>query len=489
MRKIVTPSEMKRIEEKAIQSGFSEESFVIQAGRSIAQEAVHWIQSKSKKVILLAGKGHKAADAFASGYELIDRGYYVIAYHSSPLKECRPLCQKMAERFQKKGGRCIQIEHESLISFDESSLVIDGLLGIGYEGPVTGVYQNMIERANGSGLPILAIDIPSGLNAATGQTSGSVIEANCTVSMGLPKVGCFIGDGWNHVGVLRFVDFGLPQESVDSAREVAFLPDWEDVRHWLPKPKRNQHKYQRGCVVGFAGSSLFSGAAKLSSWAALRGGAGIVKLFYPPSADAQMVDTPFEIIRMPWNDGAWTQALEHAKSVFIGPGIGRSFEMKQWVERIVPQIHLPLVLDADALISSLHFPPHSICTPHRQEMLQLLQVQEMDNERLLQECQRFCNEKQCVLVLKGGPTWVFVPSSSPSVIAHGDPGMATAGSGDVLTGLLAALLAQGCSLQQASILGCMIHALAGEKAAQQTSSYCLVARDIIDSLPDVFKQI
>ena len=285
-----------------------------------------------------------------------------------------------------------------------------------------------------SGLPILAIDIPSGLNGSTGTVDGAAVMAQMTMAMGLPKIGFFLQDGWNYVGELYIGDFGLPPEFAECAKEAATMPCWREMHHLLPKPKRNRHKYQTGCVVGYAGSPQFSGAAKLASLAALRGGAGIVKLFFPPDAEAYMMDAPYEIIRMPWTKSAWNEALLKANSVFAGPEIGRTEETKRWLKTILSNLHLPIVLDADALLPGLSFLKSSICTPHRKEMIRLLGKENLDEEKLLKECQRFCEEKMTILVLKGAPTWIFSPQRKPSIIAHGDPGMATAGSGDVLTG-------------------------------------------------------
>ena len=489
--KIVTAKEMARIEDLAIQKGCNEEEFVLRAGHCVANAVEEYIQQhhRAKDVVILAGKGNKGADAFAAGLELLSKGFLVRAYHLASLDECRPFCKKFAEFFQKRGGEYIEIRNQTDLIFGVDQLIIDGLLGTGCAGPVTGLYRSVIERANDSGLPILAVDIPSGLNGSTGVVEGAAIQAHMTIAMGLPKIGFFLRDGWNYVGAMRIGDFGLPPEYIGSAREAATLPWWREMFPLLPKLKRNRHKYQAGCVVGFAGSASFSGAAKLASLAALRGGAGIVKLFFPPEAEGHMMDAPYEVICMPWTESSWNDALLKANSVFIGPGIGRSEEMKRWLEKNVSKLNLPAVLDADALFSGLPFPSSSICTPHRGEMIRLLGKETMDEAALLEECQRFSDEKKTVLVLKGAPTWIFSPQSKPSIISRGDPGMATAGSGDVLTGLLASLLAQGCEPLHAAIVGVTIHALSGEMAAQEKTSYCMIAGDLIAHFPDAYKKI
>ena len=486
--KVVTAKEMARIEALALKSGCNQEEFMSQAGLRVSEAAQGWIEEHhlAQQVVLLVGKGNKGGDAFAAGLELLNDGFQVRAYHLAPINECQPLCQKFAERFRKKGGL---IQDTDDITFGPDELIIDGIFGTGFEGAVEGLYKIAIERANESDLPILAIDIPSGLNGSTGEIGGSVIHAHLTVTMGLPKVGFFLKNGWNFVGELSVGDFGLPPEWIERAEEVAFLPNWKKLKSFIPKTVRNRHKYQAGFVIGFAGSPHFSGAAKLASWASLGSGAGIVKLFYPPEAESSMTDTPYEVIRTPWNEQEWNEALKRASAVFIGPGLGRSEAMKNWLLKYVPSLSCPVVLDADALLPSLDLPSRSICTPHRREAERLLGEKSLDEETLFKRSQAFCDQKKSILVLKGAPTWVFIPESKPFIIAHGDPGMATAGSGDVLTGLIASLLAQGCTERESALLGVMLHALAGEEAAKEKTSHCMMARDLIQSLPKAFRII
>ena len=486
--KVVSAQEMARIEALAIKSGCSEEEFIKQAGLSIAQLASEIIdqQHLSKEVLLLAGKGNNGADAFAAGVSLLEDGYQVRAFHLASLEECAPLCKKYAERFRKKGGELFLFEQG--LEFGSDLLILDGLVGTGFLGKAEGTLKAIILQANASGLPILAIDIPSGLNGSTGDGE-TVISAGWTIALGLPKVGFFLRNGWNFVGDLRIGDFGLPEEWMNQAQEAGYLPDWNLLKQKLPKPVRNRHKYQAGFVVGYAGSSHYSGAAKLASLAALRSGSGIVKLFYTRSSQEEMRDAPFEVIRIPWDESEWDEAVKRANAIFIGSGIGRSEEAMTWLEKHVRTLSKPVVLDADALLSNIAMPGTSICTPHRGEMLRLLGVEKLDEPELLAQTRAFCEKKRTILVLKGSPTWIFEPGKKPYIIAHGDPGMATAGSGDVLTGILASLLAQGCSPIDAAVLGAMLHALSGEAAAKEKTSHCMIASDLIEFLPKAFRLI
>lgn len=472
--KIVTATEMARIEALAIEEGCSREEFMLQAGLQIADLVQEWCDSEDE-IVLLAWKGNKSGDGFVAGIRLLEAGYKVRAVHLADLEQCTELCRKFAEKFRRKGG---EIEK----TFVSGAVYIDALLGTGFSGTAEGVIRDCIEKANASGVPIYSIDLPSGLNGNTGD-GGSVIQAHSTITLGLPKIGCFLKKGWNYTGELYVADFGLPEKYEAAAEAVAILPDREKLKKKIPKIVRNRHKYQAGCVVGYAGSKRYSGAAKLASLAAIKSGAGLIKLFYPEDAEKEMMNAPYEVIRIAWNEEEWVNSL--GKAFFVGPGLGK--EQEKWIRQHVPKMR-NVVLDADALLEGLKIPENSICTPHRGEMQRLL-GKEMEEDELLKQSQKFCDENQTVLVLKGAPTWIFVPHKVPFLILHGDPGMATAGSGDVLTGLLASLLAQGSSPLEAALLGAMLHALAGEAAAKVKTSYCMSAGDLIEFFPEAFRSL
>jgi len=476
--KVVAASEMARIEKLAIQQGASEERFMEEAGRQVASAAMAYIEKHHlpKRVVLLIGKGNNGGDAYAAGIQLLDEGFKVRALTICPFEACSPLNRKFGDRFRKKRGHIELIEGK--IHFEEE-LILDGFLGTGFKGKVEEKMGAAIGQANESERPILAIDIPSGLNGTTGEVGTRAIKAQETIALGLPKMGFFLRQGWNHVGRLQVADFGLSEAVVKEAEAIAYLPGRID----LPKIVRNRHKYQAGYVVGFGGSKDLPGAIKLSGLAALRAGAGIVRLFCPE----EVGPVPLELICNRWNEKAWRAALLKAQAVFIGPGLGRSAAREKWLKTHLKRIEQPCVLDADALLPTLSFPKHTILTPHRGEALRLIGLKEMPEEEILfAKVMLFCKRKDLVVVLKGAPTIVFAPHAKPLIIPHGDPGMATAGSGDVLTGIITALLAQGKPPLEAAVLGVALHGLAGEAAAREKTSYCLIASDLIDFLPAAF---
>lgn len=478
---IVTAKEMARIEEAAVAGGSSRREFMRQAGLRVAEAAVEMVERCrwKKQALLLVWKGNKGGDAFAAGVRLLEEGFLVKAMLLASLDSCSELSRFFAAEFLKKGGAI-----EGFGNPGEEGILIDGLLGTGFSGQVEGVLKDAIDAANRSGLPILAIDIPSGLNATTGRVGGIAMRATLTVTMGLPKIGLFLNHGLNYTGELRVGDFGLPKETIARAEVIAYLVEQPPS---FPPVERCRHKYQAGFVAGFAGSPGYTGAAKLAALAALRSGAGIVKWFYPKVAEGG--ETPYEVIRLPWSEELWREAISKANAAFLGPGLGQSDERKREITSILAHLSIPVVLDADALYEGVPLPKHAICTPHRGEMLRLLGEARLEESELLDKCLAFANEKKIILVLKGAPTWIFLPEETPYIVCGGDPGMATAGSGDVLTGLLASLLAQGCNAKHAALLGVYLHALSGEMGAKDKTSYCLIAGDLIEFFSEAFKKL
>ncbi|MBX7066458.1 MAG: NAD(P)H-hydrate dehydratase [Parachlamydiales bacterium] len=463
--KVVTSEEMARIEK-----GGDHEKFMETAGRRVAEKTIEFIEAHHlpKQVTLLIGKGNNGGDAYAAGLWLLEEGYQVTAL--SLYDDVSPLNQKFREKYRKKRGR---------FGGEMKGVIIDGLLGTGFKGKVEKKMASIIKQANDSGLPIIAIDIPSGLSGTTGEVGGIAIIATETVALGLPKIGFFIHEGWKYVGKLHVADFGLSREAIAAADAVAYLPK----RLELPKVERVRHKYQAGYVVGYAGSKALSGAAKMTGFSALKAGAGIVRIFHPEDIGP----APLELICNDWNPKAWKEALKKANAVFIGPGLG---PCKEWLKKHLKEIKQPCVIDADALLPDVAYPKKAVLTPHRGEVLRLLDLKNAPkDEELFAKVIRFCESKKVYVVLKGAPTVIFGPKHKPIFIPRGDPGMASAGTGDVLTGMIAGLLAQGCDPYEAALLGATLHAIAGEFAASALTSYCLTATDLIDFMPVAFQDV
>ncbi|MCI0381646.1 MAG: NAD(P)H-hydrate dehydratase [Chlamydiae bacterium] len=491
---VVTSKEMARIEKLAVEDGADEAAFMEKAGSCIADFAKKFAtkEKRGKEIVLLIGKGNKGGDGFVAGRKLLQFGFKLHCFHLYDLKECSPLCQKQGKKFTKSGGKICRIKKAKEISFPKKGIIIDGLVGTGFEGKAEGFLRDVIEAANGSSLPILAIDIPSGLNGTTGEVGPVAISARWTVYLGLPKIGFFIQKGYDWVGKLVGADFGLDNKWVEKAAIEAHLIAYHNLHLLLPKIKRTRHKYETGYILEIAGSRGMSGAAFMTALAAMRSGGGILRLFYPKSMESEIGTSPLELLKEVWdlkNDERILIEAKRARSMIIGPGIGRSEEMRNGLKSLLEKIDLPMVLDADALFflaenPDWKLPKVVILTPHAQEMRRLLQ-----EEISLSACQNFAEKKRVTLLLKGAPTFIFHPGTKPLIMHRGDPGMATAGTGDVLTGIIGAFLAEKMDARTAAAVGATIHALSGELVAKDKTSFGMIASDLIEYLPAAFKQV
>lgn len=495
--KVVTAKEMARIEKLAYQKGASEEEFMEAAGKEIAREIQHFIAQKHLKphILIICGGGNNGGDGYVAARILHEGEFHVKAISLHSFDRCSPLSQKMSLKFQGAGGDIDYISQAEDLSFKGYDLIVDGILGTGFHGQLDPFFRSVIEKMNGSNLPILAIDIPSGINGTTGEIGGGCVHASKTLFLGLPKRGCFVGEAWNHTGDVAVLDFGLQKEFIDQAHADFLMIHDEMILKDLPLLVRNRHKYQSGYVVGLGGCPDMPGAPIMSCYAALRAGAGIVRLLHPSDMQKQLAFAPYEVIRQEYEKGdakTVLKEMQKATSVFVGPGIGVSNDILKLLKKVLPAIAKPCVIDAEALFllakHHMDLPKETIMTPHTGEMLHLLGIEEkIPMEEMIQRSYEYSNEKNVTLVLKGSPTFIFHPGETPHMCVRGDPGMATAGSGDVLTGIISAFLSQTKDRLKAAILGVQFHAVAGELAAEKYTSYCMIATDIVKCLPQVFK--
>jgi hydroxyethylthiazole kinase-like uncharacterized protein yjeF len=495
--KIITPKQMRDLEQQAIRDGASENDFMEEAGSGVGLVVHEFVErfGLEHQAILICGKGNNAGDGYVTGIHLLHLDYHVHAYQLFPLSECSPLCQSNAARFVEEGGILTEVGFDTEVFFPLDGVIIDAIFGTGFRGDLDQMIMRFIRVANVSGLPIISVDIPSGLNGETGEIGEAVILAAETAFLALPKQGFFLLDGWNAVGKLRAVDFGLDEEYIEELPEQMEMLNDEMMLPILPMIKRTRSKYESGYVVGVAGSSEMPGAAILSATATLKGGAGIVRLLYPQGMEVQLSGCTPEVIKTPVDFAKPDTVLEYvnkAAAFYIGPGLGKSPVINELLAALLPKVQVPTVIDADALNSLaekwVKLPEKTILTPHMGEMRRLLHLKaELPlDTNLLTRCQRFAEDKNATVILKGAPTFIFHPGLPIHISPCGDPGLATAGTGDVLTGLIASFLAQGLTPHQAACLGVYIHGIAGEQAALELTSYCMTASDLFDFFPSAF---
>lgn len=489
--RVVTATQMSTLEKEAFEEGADADAFMQNAAAGIAAALSDYIRSVSiqKKVTLIAGKGNNSGDGYSAALILMGRGFQIEAYQLSPIEECSPLCQKYAKKFLENGGVLHSLTQIEDFDLPRDGILLDGIFGTGFKGEPPPLVCDVFEKINCAKVPIFSIDIPSGLEGDSGRVKKTAVKADFTIFLGLPKKGFFIRDGWNHVGHLVHVDFGLDPKYLEKEKPELDMLTLREASMLLPEVKRNRHKYQAGFVAAFSGSKGMMGASILSGAGALKSGAGIVKIvhlqdeFFDTASYPELIHKTFQ-----YNQESKIDAyVEKASSFYIGPGIGTSDQMQQFVCNLLPQIKKPCVIDADALtilaLNKIDPPKGSILTPHAGEAKRLLKFEGDDPEALIEACQNYANQKEVVLILKGGPTFIFCSGQTPVVNVTGDPGMATAGSGDVLTGILAALLSQeNMDTLSCAKLGVFLHGKAGEFAAAKRTSYAMTATDILKSL-------
>ncbi|MBN2479963.1 MAG: NAD(P)H-hydrate dehydratase [Parachlamydiales bacterium] len=495
--KVITALDMASIEALAIKEGASDEKFMQNAAEGIFHILDDFITNNnlSKNVTVIAGKGNNAGDGYVAALLLLKNNYNVKVFQLFDIENASKLCKLNHDRFIQNKGKVKYISSISEIDFfDENEIILDGIFGTGFKGKIEGFLLDVIRKINSCNCLTFSIDIPSGLNGDTGKVGNIAIKADYTIYLGLPKLGFFLNDGPNYIGRLKYVDFGLKEKYINLKKGVLNYMDNINLKELLPKIDRKRHKYEAGFVAGLSGSKGMYGAAKLAALAALRTGSGIVKMI----TEKEIFAAPYEIVNILKDFDSIEEILEVlniSDCVFVGPGLGRGKKIEKLLEKLLPKITTKLVLDADGL----HFlsnntkcllPKLSVLTPHKKEMLKLLNIIKIEDEKsLFDKTNKFCQDHNLIIVLKGYPTTIFHPQKDPVTILGGDPGLATAGTGDVLTGMIASFISQKLLPYDAAILAVKMHFLAGEIAALDKTSFCLIASDVIEYLPKAFKKV
>ena len=454
MLPIVTPAEMRSIDGAALESA---EVLIARAGSAVARAAVQLLGgSYGRTVNVIAGKGNNGADGRVAGGLLRARGVRVRMFEADA---CPPI-------------------------LPPADLVIDAAYGTGFCGtwkpPEVG------------STPVLAVDVPSGVDALTGEVSGHVLPAVACVTFGAYKPGLLLPPGSGFAGLVSVADIGLADRAAASAQ--AWLVQRSDVVEWLPRREATAHKW-RAAVRVVAGSAAMSGAAALVAGGAMRAGAGMVHLSAPGALLAGM---PVEVVQRPLSAAGWCAellaTLDRFHALVIGPGLGRVDDSLEQTRAAVLAAPVPVVVDGDGLFA-LAWNANAaaellrgrstatVLTPHDGEFA-LLTGERPGADRFA-AARRLAIESDCVVLLKGPTTIVADPSGEVLAVTTGDARLATAGSGDVLAGVIGALLAAGVPALSAAAAGAWLH---GE-AARRAPAYGLIASDIADRLPQLWAEL
>ncbi|GAB4113828.1 MAG: NAD(P)H-hydrate dehydratase [Candidatus Caldatribacteriota bacterium] len=509
--KIVSSKEMKEIDQQAIlEYGIPGLILMENAGIKIFQRIKEvYPDLKSKRVVVLAGSGNNGGDSFVVARHLYNYGVRVrVMVVNSPLKFTKETKTNW-EIINKMGLETILLEDfkKELIEkhLQEADLVIDGLLGTGLRGPVRGLVAEIITLVNQFKKEKIAIDVPSGLNSDQSIINGPCIQADLTITLGLPKIGLWLYPGAKYAGKVFIEDIGIPQPLLENQKLKMNTLDRELIKKLLPSRVAYGHKGTFGKVLLLAGSKGMTGAAYLSSMAAIKSGAGLVYLGIPESLNPIMEMKLTEVITIPMQEtkvqslgeGAAEEiinSLLEYSVLGIGPGLSRYPETQKLVRRVVEKTSLPLVLDADAiyalrddlkLFQKISSP--IIITPHPGELANLLNKDInyiLDNQ--LEIAREIASTFGIIVLLKGARTIIVNQKGEGFINISDNSGMATAGSGDVLTGIICGLIAQKINSFEAALIGVYIHSRAGNIARKIKGERGMIAGDILEQIPLAF---
>jgi len=511
--KVVTSQEMQEIDRITIEDyGIPSLVLMEKAGCAVFRMALNLYPEN--RFLVLSGGGNNGGDGLAAAREFHNHGKKVRVVILSNKKALSKDCEaqyKMALKF----GVPVEFR-DSLTTRDlHGSTVIDAVFGTGLSRPVQGKIARIFELINSLDVPVVSVDIPSGISSDTGEILGEAIKADCTVTFGLPKRGHFLHPGAEYTGRLFVEDIGFPDNLLTEDKLRVGLMTKETVSGLIPPRPRYSHKGDYGHILIVAGSKGKTGAALMTANACLRSGSGLVTLAVPESLMEVFQGRVTEEMTLPLpDDGIGTLSSKAIDVILnftaqkfdviaIGPGIGVSYDTEKVVMELIQRTTIPLVIDADGINSISRAIGNRqgtiglfkkakapiILTPHHGEMARLLQGSREVEKNKIDMAISFSKETGAYLVLKGVPTIIAEPEGSAFINTTGNPGMATAGSGDVLTGIIASLLGQGSNPFNASLFGVYLHGLAGDCAAEIKGERSLIASDIIDFLPGAFLQL
>jgi hydroxyethylthiazole kinase-like uncharacterized protein yjeF len=387
---------------------------------------------------------------------------------------------RVAARVLRESGYDAEEVTEDLDGYD---VVVDALFGTGFDGEPRPEAAALIGRINGSPARVLSVDLPSGVDASTGEVAGAVVDADVTVTFHAPKVGLAIAPGRFHAGRVLVADIGLDHAETRHRRATPALLGR------VPRRGSRDTKYSAGSVLVVGGEPGMTGAVSLTALAALRADAGYVTLAVPEQSLSVVEGLALEPVKIGWDDEDALEtiaaAAERAGAVALGPGLGRSDARRALVRALLERLALPVVVDADALfgLEPVERDSPTVLTPHAGELARLLEADSAwVGEHRLEAAGTAAERFAAVVLLKGADTIVAFPGSGAIVCDLGRPSLATAGTGDVLTGVVAAFLAKGLEPQVAAAAGAVAHQLAAARSLQQAG---LVASDLLALLPAV----
>ncbi len=508
MLPVFTTAEMRALDERAkTRLGIPGVRLMKSAGHGAARAILaHFGPQKGRRVVVCCGKGNNGGDGFVVARRLKAAGTLVKVFLIGRSAEVKGDAAAMLAAYREARGTIQEVAREADLASLEAplaaaDLVVDALLGTGLTGPATGLYASVIQTLNRSGKPVIALDLPSGLSSDHGRLLGSTVSATLTTTFGGWKRGLLLYPGAAWAGQVRLVDIGIRDAATREGIGV-FLLETADIAPLFPPRAPDAHKGDFGHLLVVAGSLGKSGAAALAGHAALRSGAGLVTIATPLSQQPIIAALRMEVMTEPLPEtpaqsaslkarGRILELGQRTDAIAVGPGVSLDPETQSLIRELIMEVERPMVVDADGLtalaghLDLLKSAPAPRClTPHPGEMARLLgvTVAEVQADRI-DAVRNFCQRYRTFLVLKGARSVIGEPDGKIYINPTGNPGMATGGSGDLLTGMVGAFLARRLAALAALQAGVFLHGLAGDLARDEKGEEGVIAGDILEAIP------
>jgi ADP-dependent NAD(P)H-hydrate dehydratase / NAD(P)H-hydrate epimerase len=511
--RLLTAEQMQKVDAETIDRVCPGLELMERAGRGVAK-AILARHAKPGKAVIFVGPGNNGGDGLVVARLLVEAGWQC-SIHLLKTTELTADTAKNYQRLNKKNLHEFDASRSDWAKgaqedVTDATVIVDAIFGTGAKGAPRGRAAEMIALINSMAVrkvPVVSIDIPSGVDGTSGDVPGKAVCATETITIGAPKTGLLFYPGKEHVGALSIIDIGFPNEIVEKHANAWFYLDEDEAAKKLPRRAPDIHKYEAGRLLLIAGSDAYRGAALLAAEAALRGGCGMVYLAVPEGIRAEVSVALREAVTIALpQTAAGTIARDAARvleeyrdkvdAIAIGPGLGRNDETDAFVREFVARTTRPTILDADGLMA---FPGHAdelaranapiVITPHGGELKRLVGKTEAGSAvGYVVETTEIAQRLGVTLVRKGAPT-VIASGGSVWINSSGSSALATVGTGDVLAGLLGSLLAQGASPGDASCVACFLHGRAGELAAVEKGVRGVIAGDLMPLLGPAMRSL
>ncbi|MBU0455741.1 MAG: NAD(P)H-hydrate dehydratase [Gammaproteobacteria bacterium] len=481
MQKVYIERQARQLEQAAVAAGITEEMMIERAGQA-TYETLKARWPKTASILVLCGKGKNGGTGYVAARTAQLQGLTVHVRHVGDTKHLSAEVKKALDACEKAG---VSIKPFSIDESIEAGLILDAIFGIGLKGRPDSTYIELIHWVNQQHIPVLSIDLPSGVHVDTGNVEDIAVHADCTIAFGGLKQGLLTGDAPDYCGEIVVHDLSLPAPVLEQVKESAYAISSRDFEFYLKPRKRNAHKGYFGHVLVIGSDVGFPGASKIAAIGAARAGAGLVTLATHPAHANQGVQLQPEIMSHPIERARdFLPLFERATVIVIGTGLGRSKWSAMALEAAL-NANRPLVIDADALhlLAKMELRREDwILVPHPGEAASLLNTGsayiQQDRYRAVKEIQM---QFGGLCILKGAGTLIQTPNTL-QVCTSGNPGMASGGMGDLLAGVIAGLYAQGLPLEIAAASGVCLHGEAGDCAAKKHGERGLLATDLIPEL-------